>query len=310
VGDTILDDYQYCTPLGKSSKDPVLTVLHQSGDLFAGGILAVANHVANFSDRVDLVTVLGDGENQEAFIRGQLHPHVRPNFFYQKDAPTITKRRFVDGYSFNKLFEVYLMNDAGLSDDADDDMCRFVEAHLPDYDLVMVADYGHGALSNRLVRVLCEGAGFLAVNAQSNSGNRGFHTVTRYPRADYVCMAEHEIRLEMRQRSGSIHPMMKKLSRDLGAKQVVVTRGRNGCLVVDGKSDFVAVPAFARSVVDRVGAGDAFLSITAMASVLKLSGEPLGFIGNVVGALAVETIGNKKAVDKLSLKKNIVSLLK
>jgi sugar/nucleoside kinase (ribokinase family) len=176
--------------------------------------------------------------------------------------------------------------------------------------LVLVADYGHGAVSSQMVRILCEGAHFLAVNAQSNSGNRGFHTVTRYSRADFVCMAEHEIRLEMRQRNGSIRPMMETLSRDMRAKQVVVTRGRNGCLVADGNADFVAVPAFARSVVDRVGAGDAFLSITAMASVLDIPGEPLGFIGNIAGSLAVETIGNKKAVDKLSLKKNIVSLLK
>jgi sugar/nucleoside kinase (ribokinase family) len=70
------------------------------------------------------------------------------------------------------------------------------------------------------------------------------------------------------------------------------------------------VPAFARTVVDRVGAGDAFLSVTSMASVLEFPNEELGFLGNVVGSLAVKTLGNRKAIEKLSVKKNIVSLMK
>ena len=41
-----------------------------------------------------------------------------------------------------------------------------------------------------------------------------------------------------------------------------------------------------------------------------LADEILGFIGNVVGSLAVEVIGNKKAIDKLSVQKYLVSLMK
>ena len=51
VGDTILDEYQYCSAIGKSSKDPVLALKYHSHDLFAGGVLAVAN----FADKVKLV---------------------------------------------------------------------------------------------------------------------------------------------------------------------------------------------------------------------------------------------------------------
>jgi hypothetical protein len=36
VGDTILDEYQYCEAIGKSSKDPVLAVKYKSRS-FAGG---------------------------------------------------------------------------------------------------------------------------------------------------------------------------------------------------------------------------------------------------------------------------------
>ena len=52
------------------------------------------------------------------------------------------------------------------------------------------------------------------------------------------------------------------------------------------------------------------LLAAALAAVLDVPMEVLGFIGNVAGATAVEIVGNDKAVDKLRMKKHIVSLLK
>ncbi len=310
IGDTILDEYLYCEPLGKSTKDPVLTVKYQSKDIFAGGVLAVANHVANFAQQVTLVSVLGDKDSHDDFIKSQLSDNI--SFYYetQDDAPTIVKRRFVDGYSFNKMFEVYDMDDSGLCREKEENMCAWLEKNLGDYDLVIASDFGHGAISDKMVSILCKKSKFLAVNAQSNSGNRGFHTITRYPRADYVCIAEHEIRLEMRQKNGSVNPMMAELSQKMGTRQFVVTKGRKGSAIMNGAADIVSVPAFATNVVDRVGAGDSVLSVTSMASKLGASNEVLGFIGNAVGGLAVGVIGNKKSIDLKTVNKFVTTLMK
>jgi rfaE bifunctional protein nucleotidyltransferase chain/domain len=310
IGDAIIDEYQYCDAIGKSSKDPVLALKYHSRDLFAGGVLAVANHVANFADEVNLVTILGETDSHEEFIRSQLHTNVSPNFITKRNAPTLIKRRFIDGYSLNKLLEVYIIDDSGLPPEEDSQVCRWLQEQLPQYDLVLIADFGHGTISDSMVDTLVKNAPFLAINTQANAGNRGFHTVTRYPHADYVCIAEHEIRLEMRDESGKIRPMMEELTDKLGCSKFVVTRGRKGCYVGGHPGEFVAVPSFAQRIVDRVGAGDAFLSVTALAAFLKAPGEVLGFIGNAVGSLAVEIVGNKKSIDKLSLKKYITSLLK
>ena len=69
---------------------------------------------------------------------------------------------------------------------------------LPEYDLVVVADYGHGMLSASAIDVLCSRSRFLAVNTQSNAGNHGFNMISKYPRADYVCLAQREVALETR----------------------------------------------------------------------------------------------------------------
>jgi sugar/nucleoside kinase (ribokinase family) len=70
------------------------------------------------------------------------------------------------------------------------------------------------------------------------------------------------------------------------------------------------IPAFAKHIVDTVGAGDAFLAVT---SPLVAAGGPMhqiGFIGNVVGALKVEILGHRRSIDKASLIKGITGLLK
>lgn len=310
VGEAILDDYHYCEAIGKSSKDPVLAVRHQCSELFAGGALAVANHVAQFAGEVTVATVLGDIDSQEEFIRSRLAGNVTPRFFRQDNSPTIVKRRFIDGYTMTKLLEVYVMNGSGLDEARDREFCDWIAASAGGYDVVLVADYGHGVVSPNLASALCEHSPFLAVNTQANAGNRGFNTISRYPRADMVSLAEHEMRLEIKKSNGVLDPYLRQYGQALNCSQFVVTRGRKGCTIWSGDDTIVEVPAFAQRVVDRVGAGDAFLSITALCARLGVPGEVLGFLGNVVGSLAVEIVGNQKAVDKKGVEKMVVSMLK
>lgn len=310
IGDTILDDYHYCHSIGTSSKDPVLALHYDTHDLYAGGVLSVANHVANFAQNVRLITVLGERESYKDFIISKLHASISPYFAIQDNAPTIIKRRFVDGYSLNKIFEVYIMNDSGLSYQKDKQLCDLLKEELPKFDIAIAADFGHGAISDGIRQILIDHAPFLSVNTQANAGNKGFNTITRYSRADYVCISEPEIRLETRDLKNKIRPMMEKISTQLDCAKLVVTRGKKGCIVRSRDGEYVEVPAFAQKVVDRIGAGDAFLSITTMAAYLDAPLELIGFIGNVVGALAVEIIGNQKPVDKMSVVKYVISLLK
>ena len=309
IGDTIIDEYQFCSALGKSSKDPTLALKYQSRDTFAGGVLAVANHIASFVEQVDVVTVLGEKESYEEFVLSNLKSNISPYYVLKLNAPTLVKKRFVDGYSTNKLFEIYVMDDSFLDEKQDMELYSLFREKLPEYDLVVAADFGHGAISQYMVDILARNASFLAVNTQSNAGNRGFNTITKYPKADCVSLAEHEIRLEMRDTTGRLFPMMRKLARDMSCRHFVVTRGKKGCMLTDRRGSLFQVPGFSRNVVDRVGSGDAFFVITSLFSVLDAPGELLGFVGNVVGSLAVGVMGNKKAIDKPSVMEYVQRLL-
>ena len=158
--------------------------------------------------------------------------------------------------------------------------------------------------------MLCDGAKFLAVNAQTNSANIGFNLITKYPRADYICIDEPEIRLATHDNISQIDSLVGRVVKRLECHRAIVTQGHLGSLVYDGMNGSMAVPAFSREVVDRVGAGDAFLSITSPCVAAGFPNELVGFIGNAVGALAIRIIGNKSPVEPVPLFKYIRTLLK
>jgi rfaE bifunctional protein nucleotidyltransferase chain/domain len=310
LGETIIDEYHSCEVMGKSGKEPVLAARYVEMDKFAGGILACANHVAGFTDQVGLVTFLGEGADQEAFVRGALKHNVEPILLTKSASPTIVKRRFVEKYLMQKLFEVYYMNDDILSPGEDEAFCATLTELLPRFDVVLVTDYGHGMFSARAIETICKHARFLAVNTQSNAGNNGLNTISKYPRADYVCLASREYAAETRNRHMPFEDMILHVARKLHCRQLVLTLGKFGCLSYTDADGFRRVPAFATSVVDRVGAGDAVFCLTALCAAQGASPEVIGFLGNVIGAEAVSILGNQRSVERIPLFRHVECLLK
>lgn len=310
VGEAIIDEYEYCEAMGKSAKEPVLATRRTSGERFAGGSVAVANHLAGFCDRVGVVAQVGASDDGELFLRDHLKPGVDATFLRTEKAPTITKRRFVEDYLMQKLFEVYLMDDEAVDEDDARAAYAAIEKAVPRYDLVVVADYGHGLIRQDHVSLLTRQAPFLAVNTQTNAGNRGFNAISKYPRTDYACIAAHEIDLEMRERQGGTREQVLELLRRVDCARLIVTKGKYGSLAYGREEGFSEVPAFASKVVDRVGAGDAVLAVTSLLAKVGAPMEVMAFVGNVVGAEAVNIVGNRESIERLPLVRHIETLLK
>jgi rfaE bifunctional protein nucleotidyltransferase chain/domain len=310
VGEAILDEYQYCETMGKAGKEPVLATRYLGKDTFAGGVLACANHVAGFCDRVGVLTFLGENGDQEPFVRANLKPNVRPLFLYKSASPTIVKKRFVEKYLSQKLFEVYYINDDALSAQEDEAFCDKLRSILPDYDVVIVTDYGHGMMTRRAIETLTEHARFLAVNTQSNAGNNGLNPISKYSRADYVCLANREFALETRNRHMSPEEMILHVARKLSCSRIMLTQGKYGCWSYSSWEGLKFVPAFATQVVDRVGAGDAVFSLTSVCVAQEAPAELVGFLGNVVGAEAVGILGNQRSIERVPLYRHVECLLK
>jgi sugar/nucleoside kinase (ribokinase family) len=162
----------------------------------------------------------------------------------------------------------------------------------------------------RVIDLLSREARCLAVNTQANAGNHGFNTVSKYPRADYICVSESEIRLEARSRREDLRRIVEKVAERQECRQVMVTRGQQGILCHSKEDGFVQAPALADHFADRVGAGDAVFAVTSLCMAQDAPAEIMGVVGNAVGAMAVGTVGNRAPIDRTALKRFIISIMK
>ena len=59
-----------------------------------------------------------------------------------------------------------------------------------------------------------------------------------------------------------------------------------------------------------MGAGDAFLAITSPLVAAEGAMRNVAFLGNIAGALKVGIIGHRQSVDKVSMIKAVIAMLK
>jgi rfaE bifunctional protein kinase chain/domain/rfaE bifunctional protein nucleotidyltransferase chain/domain len=309
IGDTIIDEYHYCQPLGKSTKSPNISAVYLKQNVFAGGVLAVANHLNQFAKNVEMVTVLGKDNSQREVIDTKLSKGVSKKLFYRADGPTNTKRRYLDTYLDIKLFEVTFMNDKHIDEKLEKEIISHLRVAVRKHDMILVTDFGHGFITPAIIEFLESTGKFMAVNAQTNSNNYGYNYITKYRKAGFVSIDERELRLPFSDSHGKIEELVRKLKKTTRAEKIQITLGASGSTVF-AKNKFFFTPAFATSIRDSVGAGDAVLSVTALCAYNGVAPEVISFVGNCVGALAVRVIGNEHPVYKRELTKYIQHFLK
>lgn len=309
LGDSIIDEYHYCYPLGKSTKSPNISSVYLREEAFAGGALAVANHTEQFAGETDLLTILGKENSRAEFIRKKIAPGVNAKFFFRADGPTTLKRRYLDQYLNIKLFEITFLNDRFISEKLENEIITYLRKKIRSYDLLLVADFGHGFITPHIISFLEKSGKYLALNAQTNSNNYGYNYITKYKAADFISVDERELRLPFGDNYGKLETLVEKLKKVTRAKQIQITLGQQGTLYF-AKNTFYYTPAFATSVRDSVGAGDAVLSVTALCAYSRMEPEIVSFIGNCTGALAVQIIGNEHPIYKKDLTKYIQHFLK
>lgn len=312
IGDAIIDEYQYVQPMGKSAKENMIASLFEEREVFAGGVFAAANHVADFCDHVEIITSFGSYDTYEDFARESLKPNIDLYSIHRADAPTTRKCRFIDtGYSMRKLFEVYFMDDAPLLPKKEAELNALIEDRIAEADVVIVTDFGHGLLNNGTVQLLIDKAKFLAVNTQSNSANHGYNLIGKYSRADYVCIDGVEARLAAHEKFADLEVVVSEhLPKIIDCGKMVVTKGKHGCIAYDKGHPLSKIPALTSTIVDTVGAGDAFFSVTAPLVAAGVPMDQVGFLGNAVGALKVGIVGHRSSVEKIPLTKFLTALLK
>ena len=179
------------------------------------------------------------------------------------------------------------------------------------HDLVIVSDYGHGLISNKSASTICKRSKYLALNAQVNAANVGYHSMRKYKNVDCVIINEKEIRHELREKNEKIEVLMKQLSKEQNIKNLIVTRGNKGSTLFNKKNNkFNLCDAYAKTAVDKIGAGDAMLALISTCLKSDFSKDLSLLLASIAAAQSVATIGNKESISKVKTLKSLENILK
>lgn len=313
IGDIIIDRYSYLKVQGLTSKNRILSGRFINEETQAGGALAIQRHIAQFTNHVDLFGLLGREPWVDDFIRSYL-PKKHDRCLRDENFTTIIKQRFVEpiceGKELSKLFAINFIDAKPPKEVLVQRILEQLEDLLPQYDLIVVADFGHGIMSEMVRRFVESKAKFMALNCQTNSNNHGFNIISRqYQRADCFSLDQQELLLSCAQQHIDFEKELQKLKKKLGATYAWLTRGSIETIGLKSGEDPSIISPFENRAIDTVGAGDAFYAITALAAYQQLSGQLTTFIGQLAGAQAIRIVGNNTPISKAALLKAGMALL-
>ena len=311
IGETIIDQYNFCEVLGKSGKEPMLTFKETKKQQYLGGVLSIARNVSQFSNHVTVLSMIGEKKEYLKDITKNLSKKIKTKFIYKEGSPTIVKKRYIDDISQNKLMGIYNINDEKLKKNDETKFNKMLQHYIKKNDLVIVSDYGHGLISKKSANYICRCSKFLALNAQVNSSNIGFHTIRNYSKFNTLVINEKEIRHEVRDNVSKLEILMSKLSKQNKIENLIVTKGGDGAVLYQkSKNKFYYTDAFANRIVDKVGAGDTMLSIIGPCIKSNLDKDITLLIGSLAASQSVESIGNKNSINKTLILRTLENLLK
>lgn len=304
LGDTIVDSYIYCTPIGSStSKTPTLSVKLEEQVDFAGGAAVVSRHLRAAGADVTFSTVLGDDANKE-FVLLEMEKHgVRCQSVIDPTRPTISKAVYIaNGY---RLLKVDRVDNRPISEKILEQLKSALSSS--DVDAYVFSDFRHGIFGKMTISELISAlkSGPLRV-ADSQVASR-WGNILDFHGFDLITPNEKEARFALGDQDSVVRPMALELYKHAGCKTLMLKMGERGVMTYRASSpdvrSFFQIDAFASRVVDAVGAGDALLAYATV--VLSATGNNViaAILASMAAAVACEHDGNTPVTREQVLQK-------
>jgi rfaE bifunctional protein kinase chain/domain len=294
IGDTIIDEYITCDPVGMSQEDPTIVVTPLAYARFVGGAGVVASHARGLGADVRFFTVLGDDETA-AFPRQELERKgISLHAFTDQTRPTTRKERYrAHGKT---LLRVNHLRQHAISLSLVKNMTRQIEEHLDQTDLILFSDFNYGCLPQGFVAAIVERAAsrgvMMAADSQASSQTSD---ISRFKRMSLITPTEREARIALRDNRSGLAEIATQLRTVAGADVVAITLGGEGLLVHTNSGEGLhtdRLPAFNSSPKDVAGAGDSLLTMMSLGICAGLDPWKSAYLGALAAACQVGRVGN------------------
>ena len=283
VGDVMLDRYWFGDTHRISPEAPVPVVQVGKIDERLGGAANVARNVAALGAKTTILGVIGDDEPGQRVTQLLKASHVDSQLEVDSQVPTIVKLRVIA----RQQQLIRLDFEEPPSDKALARKLERFEKSLADADVVILSDYGKGALDQ--VSLMIDQA--RAQNKMILVDPKG-EDYEKYRGATVLTPNRSELR-QVVGRWSSEEDLTKKaqdLRRSLNLQALLLTRSEEGMsLFTDAGVSHVK--AQAREVFDVSGAGDTVIATLAVALAAKWPLEKAMALANRAGGIVVGKLG-------------------
>jgi rfaE bifunctional protein kinase chain/domain len=296
LGDTIIDEYIDCFPLGMSQEEPTLVVSPQETKRFLGGAGIVALHASRLGASVRLLSVSGCDEARN-FAAAELEKYgVESSYIIDATRPTTVKQRFRS--QGKSLLRVSTLSQQAISSHLQKMVLSQFEQAASKFDSIIFSDFNYGALPQPLVDAVISVAKknnlFIAADSQSSSqiGN-----ISRFRGADLITPTEREARLAIQNHDDGLVVLADKLMRQAGAKYILLKLGAEGMLAQHADENIIKphterLEALNQQPIDVSGAGDSVLITSTLALAAGANLWEAGLLGSLAAFIQVGRVGN------------------
>jgi len=296
LGDAIVDEYITCDALGMSQEDPTIVVTPVARERFIGGAGIVALHARGLGADVHFFSVVGADDTAD-YIHGRMRSQgAHAHLFRDESRPTTLKQRFRARQK--TLLRVSHLRQHAISAEIREMFFTEFREVADGADLIIFADFNYGCLPQELVeRIVSLGAdqGIMMVADSQSSSQIG--DVSRFQGMALVTPTEREARFAVHDFESGLVILAEKLRRKGRADNVIVTLAEEGVLIhAEGTEEIEwltdRLPAFNTAPKDVSGAGDSFLTCTAMSMAAGADIWKSSYLGSLAAACQVGRIGN------------------
>ena len=258
VGDLMLDRYWQGPTSRISPEAPVPVVKVEQLEDRVGGAGNVALNIAALGAGAAIVGVVGEDEAAHSIETRFSSAGIHTDFQVSADKPTITKLRVISRHQ--QLLRLDFEQQFTVADT--DQIADKVAAYLANVSVLVISDYGKGALQNPVELIQAARQRGIPVLADPKGSD-----FSRYQGATLITpnMGEFEAVVGPCESEAAIVEKGLALLEELDLEALLVTRGEHGMtLLRQGMPEF-HLPARAREVFDVTGAGDTVISVLAAA---------------------------------------------
>jgi len=284
VGDVMLDRYWSGSTSRISPEAPVPVVKVNDIENRAGGAGNVALNIASLTSKASLLGLVGQDNNARALEETLIHKNISTRFTALDSHPTITKLRVLSRHQ--QLIRLDFEEDFHQVDNSDM-LAKYKDA-LEECDVVVLSDYGKGALSD--IRPFIELG--RAAGKDVLIDPKG-HDFERYRGATLITpnLSEFEAVMGACKDEADLVEKGFELLEKIDLTALLVTRSEKGMTLFQKDLQPIHLAATAREVYDVTGAGDTVISVLAAAKAAGSNLSNATALANTAAALVVAKLG-------------------